>query len=152
MVAVRQRAAAQLALQRAQINLENAQYELALHLLNTPGPEMRQAQAAVKVAEAELALLEAQRAYQSSASPASQATIDAAYAQMLLAQDALQRAQERFAPYANKPEDNLTRAQLLSQLSAAQQTYEAAVRIGLRSAGRVEILEGLSEGQVVVGP
>lgn len=124
----RQHAAAQLALQRAQINLENAHYELALYQINAPSPETRQAQAELNVVEAKLALLEAQRAFQSASSPADQATIDAAYAQMLLAQDALQRAQKRFAPYANKPEDNLTRAQLISQLSAAQQAYDAAAR------------------------
>ncbi|MFQ5616753.1 MAG: efflux RND transporter periplasmic adaptor subunit, partial [Anaerolineales bacterium] len=123
-----QLAAAQLALQRAEINLENARLELELFILQTPGAELRQAQAAVKVAEAERAVVQAQRAYQSTLSTASQTTIDAAYAQMLLAENALTQAQKRFEPYTDKPEDNLTRAQLLSQLSAAQQAYDAAVR------------------------
>ena len=45
-----------------------------------------------------------------------------------MTKDALDRAQENYDPYANKPEDNLTRANMLSQLSAAQQQYEYAVR------------------------
>lgn len=123
-----QLAATQLDLQRAEINAENAQLALELFILQTPGPELRQAQIMVKVAEAELAVSQAEHTYQATFSTASQAAIDAAYAQMLLAENALHQAQQQFTPYANKPEDNLIRAQLLSQLSAAQQAYDAAVR------------------------
>lgn len=144
-----QLAVAQLALQRAEINAENAQLSLELFMLQTPGPELRQAEAALKVVEAELAVAEAQRAYQATLSTASQAAIDAAYAQMLLAENALNQTQQNFAPYANKPEDNLTRAQLLSQLSAAQQAYDAAVRNynGLTSAGN-PASQALAEAQL----
>ncbi len=62
-------------------------------------------------------------------STAGQADIDAAKAQVVLARDALDKAEEDYEPYANKPEDNLVRANLLSRLSAAQKTYDdAAVR------------------------
>lgn len=144
-----QLAAAQLALQRAEINAENAQLSLELFMLQTPGPELRLAQAALKVAEAERTAAEAQRAYQATFSTANQAAIDAAYAQMLLAENALTQAQQNYAPYANKPEDNLTRAQLLSQLSAAQQAYEAAVRNynGLTTAGN-PASQALAEAQL----
>ncbi|NJN44542.1 MAG: efflux RND transporter periplasmic adaptor subunit [Anaerolineae bacterium] len=60
--------------------------------------------------------------------PASQADIDAAKAQVVLAQQALERAQDLYAPYESKPEDNLVRAQLLASLSAKQAEYDAAVR------------------------
>lgn len=144
-----QLAAAQLAFQRAEINAENAQLALELFMLQTPGPEVRQAEAALKVVEAEGAVAEAQRTYQAAFSTASQAAIDAAYAQMLLAESALNQAQQNFAPYANKPEDNLTRAQLLSQLSAAQQAYDAAVRNynGLTSTGN-PASQALAEAQL----
>ena len=59
---------------------------------------------------------------------ASQATIDTAQAQVVLAEDALERAEAQFRPYENKPESNLIRANLLTRLAAAEQTYDAAVR------------------------
>ncbi|MCP4388775.1 MAG: hypothetical protein GY802_10800, partial [Gammaproteobacteria bacterium] len=58
----------------------------------------------------------------------SQADIDAAYAQLILAQNALTRAEDNYAPYANKPDDNLTKANLQAKLSAAQASYDATVR------------------------
>ena len=59
--------------------------------------------------------------------PADQADIDAAGAAVVLARDQLDRAQEDYAPYKNKPEDNLIRAALLSKLSAAQNYYDSVV-------------------------
>jgi HlyD family secretion protein len=40
----------------------------------------------------------------------------------------MDRAWEKYRPYANRPEDNLARANLLSVYAAARQEYEAAVR------------------------
>jgi HlyD family secretion protein len=45
-----------------------------------------------------------------------------------LAKDTLDRAQEKFDPYANKPETNLTRANLQAKLAEARQQYDYAVR------------------------
>ena len=59
--------------------------------------------------------------------PADQADIDAARAAVVLARNQLDRAQEDYAPYENKPENNLTRAALLSKLSAAQNYYDSVV-------------------------
>jgi HlyD family secretion protein len=58
---------------------------------------------------------------------ANQAYIDSSYADMLLAEEALEKAEENYEPYANKPDDNLTRARLLSELSTAQLVYDNAV-------------------------
>jgi RND family efflux transporter MFP subunit len=80
------------------------------------------------VAEAEKAVADAERAYHLTQSTASQADIDAAFAQIILSEQNLDRAREAFEPYQNKPEDNLERARLQSQLSAAQQAYDSAVR------------------------
>ncbi|MFQ5616087.1 MAG: HlyD family secretion protein [Anaerolineales bacterium] len=59
---------------------------------------------------------------------AGQTDIDIAYTQMILAEDALERAKDAFEPYENKPADNLTRAAFQSRLAEAQKAYDAAVR------------------------
>jgi multidrug efflux pump subunit AcrA (membrane-fusion protein) len=89
---------------------------------------LEQAAAWQAVIEAEDAVEDAQLDIYISQSTAGQADIDAAYAQMLLAAEALEKAAENFAPYANKPEDSLTRANAQANLSAAQQDYDEAVR------------------------
>jgi multidrug resistance efflux pump len=61
-------------------------------------------------------------------STAAQFDIDAAWSQVVLAEDALQDAEEKFEPYENKPDDNLTRAVYQNKLAQAQKAYEAAVR------------------------
>ena len=124
----RQYALDQLSLRRAEINAENAQHYLDLFLLSAESPALQEALARQAVAEAELAINQAERSYGITQSTASQSSIDAAYAQVVLAEQALKRAKEQFEPYADKPENNLTRAQLQSQLSAAQDAYDAAVR------------------------
>lgn len=58
---------------------------------------------------------------------ADQADIDLAYTQMVLAKDALDKAQDAFDPYADKPAENLVRATLQSKLAAAQKAYDNAV-------------------------
>ncbi|HNB53846.1 MAG TPA: efflux RND transporter periplasmic adaptor subunit, partial [Anaerolineales bacterium] len=114
------------ALQQAQAQqaVEDAQQALD-DLLN---PELQQAKALQAIADAEKAVDDTARNLSYLQSPASQADIDAQKAQVILAEDALQRAQDNYAPYENKPEDNLIRANLLAKLSAAQESYDAAVR------------------------
>ncbi len=112
-----QRAQALKALNDAEQALEDAR-----------NPELSQAQALKAVTDAQKAVEEAERAVVSARTPANQSYIDEAEAQVVLAKDRLDKARERFAPYENKPEDNLTRARLQSDLSAAQQAYDAAVR------------------------
>lgn len=91
-------------------------------------PSLAQARALKAIAEAQKAVENAERHLNNLNSPAKQADIDAAKAQVVLAQHKLDQAKERFEPYENKPEDNLIRANLQSQLAAAQQEYDAAVR------------------------
>ena len=104
--------------------IENAEKDLD-DLLN---PELQQAKALQAIADAEKAVDAAERTLRSLQTSASQADIDAQKAQVIIAKSALDRAQEKFDPYANKPEDNLIRANLLAQLSAAQDNYDRAVR------------------------
>ncbi len=113
-------------LQQAQLlqAIEDAQIALD-NLLN---PELQQALALQAIADAEKVVETTERSLSSLHSTADQADIDAAKAQVILAGDALSQAQEQFEPYENKPEDNLVRANLQARLSAAQQSYDAAVR------------------------
>lgn len=123
----RQLASDQLRLRRAEIYVENAQLTLDVFKQNTPSSESVQAQAVKNLADAEQATEKAARALGLTQLTANQADIDAAYAQVVLSEQALEKAQERFEPYAKKPENNLTRAHLQAELSAAEQRYNAAV-------------------------
>ena len=89
-------------------------------------PALQQAETAQALAEAQDVLDAAQLAYDRTQLTASQANIDDAYADMLIAQQGLERAQDNFDRYADKPSDNINRAQAQSQLSAAQQTFDNA--------------------------
>jgi HlyD family secretion protein len=57
-----------------------------------------------------------------------QSNIDQARASVTLAKDQLDKAREDYAPYENKPEDNLVRATLLGRLAQVQAQYDAAAR------------------------
>jgi HlyD family secretion protein len=91
-------------------------------------PELQQALALQAIADAEQAVDFAERRLRNLKSTAGKADIDAAEAQVVIAKDALDQAKENFEPYENKPEDNLARANFQSQLAAAQQRYDYAVR------------------------
>jgi multidrug resistance efflux pump len=91
-------------------------------------PQLRVAQALQAVADARKAVRDAERRVNNLMVTASQADIDQARANLVLAKDKLDKAQEGFAPYENKPESNIIRAALLSKLAQAQKEYEAAVR------------------------
>lgn len=62
-------------------------------------------------------------------SPANQTDIDQARANLTLAENKLEKAEEDFEPYRNKPEDNLIRAARQSALAQAQKEYDAALRL-----------------------
>ena len=109
---------------QAQIDMENAQAELDRILNSDTALKL----AWEKVVNAKKAVADAERAYNITLSTASQADIDAAHAQVILLEQALERAKEKFEPYASKPDSNLTKARLQAELSAAQEKYDAAVR------------------------
>lgn len=58
-----------------------------------------------------------------------QVDIEQAKANVVLARDKLEKAQEDFEPYENKPETNVTRATYQSRLAQVQKEYDAAVRL-----------------------
>ncbi len=88
----------------------------------------------------------AERTLRNYQTPAPQTDVDQAYADMLLARDELDKARDNYEPYANKPEDNLTRANFLSRLATAQEQYDDTVRTynslrGTASATTIAIAE-----------
>ncbi|TAK11158.1 MAG: HlyD family efflux transporter periplasmic adaptor subunit [Anaerolineae bacterium] len=109
----------------AQLELLAAQQALDLLQQNAV---LSAAQAQADVANARRAVDDAERALVNVQVPAKQTDIDQAYATVILAQDRLDKAQDDFEPYANKPEDNIIRANLLSALAQAQDVYDDAVR------------------------
>jgi HlyD family secretion protein len=92
-------------------------------------PEVRSAEASQAIVLAEQALDDARRRLRSLQSIAGQADIEQAQANLMLARDRLEKAEKVYEPYANKPEDNLVRAALLSKLAQARKQYEAAERL-----------------------
>jgi HlyD family secretion protein len=112
-----QQAQAQQALDQAQKALDDAR-----------SSELAQANAQQALAAAQKAVENAGRLVRDYQSPANQSYIDEAQAQVTIAKDQLDKAKEKYRPYANKSEDNLRRAQLLSEMSRAQQQYDLAVR------------------------
>lgn len=91
-------------------------------------PELAQARALEAIATAQKVVENAERQLRYTLSPASQSEIDEAKAQLVLAEDRLNQARDRYEPYANRPEDNITRARLLQELAQVQQQYDAVVR------------------------
>jgi HlyD family secretion protein len=104
--------------------VENAQQALD----DAHNPELAQARAIKAIADAQKLIETAERNLRIAQSSASQSSIDEARANVTLAKDRLDRARDKYEPYASRPETNVTRATLLSELSAAQQQYDAAVR------------------------
>jgi multidrug resistance efflux pump len=81
------------------------------------------------IADAKDAIREAERYYTNLQVGSRVTDIDQARADVVILKDSLDQAQKKFKSYENKPEDNLTRAMLLSKLAQAQQSYDNAVRL-----------------------
>jgi HlyD family secretion protein len=114
-------------------NLQSAQAQQAVEdaqkaLDDARQPALSQAEAQQAIADAQKAVEQAQINLNNARSPADQSYIDQAASKVTLAKDQLDKAWEKYKPYANKPEDSLTRARLLSDYAVAQQQYDAAVR------------------------
>jgi HlyD family secretion protein len=113
--------------------VDNASYELlvsqqALKDLRD-NADVQTAQASQEVANSRDAVRSAERYLNNLKEGSRQTDIDSASANVVLLKDRLDNAQDDFAPYKNKPEDNLNRAQALSKLADAQQKYDNAVRL-----------------------
>ena len=101
--------------------------EKALEDLNDP--ELQQAQALKAIADAKKAIDDSERKLNNLGLPAEKVDIDAQRSRVVLARDALEKAEDDYKPYEDKPEDNLQRANYQARLAQAQKEYDAAVRI-----------------------
>lgn len=119
-------AAARAALAAAELELEAAQQAYDTLLENA---DLARAAAEQAAAAAAIAVRDAERRVTNLGSPSKQTEIDKANSNVVLLRDRLEKAQDDFEPYADKPEDNLTRAGLQQKLAAAQQAYDDAVRL-----------------------
>ena len=90
--------------------------------------DLRQAQALQAVAESQDGVNQAERTYNATRSTAGQTTIDAAYAELVLAEKKLKDQGAKFDDYANKPDEDLGKANAQLKLSAAQAAYDSALR------------------------
>jgi len=134
-------ASAELSVLTAEQNLEN--------LFETW--EITAALALQDVADAQNDVNDAEVAYNRVHLTSSQATIDTEYADMILARNALEKAEEQFEPYANRPEDDLGRARAQSNLSTAQYNFDNAVANYNAAIGTAsEIDQLMAEANLVV--
>ncbi len=92
-------------------------------------PELALARTQQTIVDAQKIIEDAERRLRNYSQTASQADIDQAFANMVLAKDELDKAEEDFEPYEDKPEDDLPRANFLSRLAQAQKDYDATVRL-----------------------
>jgi multidrug resistance efflux pump len=115
----------QAAIAAAQLQLTVAQQTLDDLLENT---DLAAAQAEQAVANARDAVRDAQERVDNLYGGSPQVDIDQAEANLVLARDQLEQAQEDFEPYENKPETNLARATYQSRLAQAQKNYDNVVR------------------------
>ena len=122
-----QEAIAQAELQVAQSENSLAQAQQTLTTLQADLP-LRQAEAqqTFAVAQENVRLAEAQ--LNGLGAPASEAAITQAQADVLFAEQALERAEKAYEPYRNKPDDNVNKAYFGSAWADAQLAYDAAVR------------------------
>jgi HlyD family secretion protein len=111
----------------AGVELYNARNDLADLLEPPTALSLTQAEQAIATAQENLRDAEQRLNNLQSASP--QADIDQARANLVLAANNLEQARQDYEPYADKPEDNLIRATLLSRLSQAQKEYDAAASL-----------------------
>jgi multidrug efflux pump subunit AcrA (membrane-fusion protein) len=100
--------------------------------------ELQEALALKAIADAQKLIDITERSVRYLQTTAGQDDIDIQKAQVALAEDALDKAIDDFEPWENKPENNLTRANLLARKAAAQQVYDDAVR-------RLNALEGTGD-------
>jgi HlyD family secretion protein len=88
---------------------------------------LTEAQLLQSIAAAEKVLDDARQHLDAVRGEADPDDVDAAWAAVVMARDRLEKAQEDFAPYEKKDEDNLRRATFLAKLAAAQQAYDSMV-------------------------
>ena len=95
------------------------------NLENLKNSDLAKAQAQQALAQAEQGMKDAQDdRYRKNLARTSQATVDSAQADLIIAQNTLKNAQENYDRVANFAENDVNRAQSFSKLAAAQKTVD----------------------------
>ena len=140
----------QAALSVAELELLTAQQDLERFQENA---SLATAQTQLELANALDSLREAEytRTVRQEGNRASQATIDAAKASVILAKDELERAKSEYDSYSGKPEDDPARALALTKYAAAQRKYDSALRNLNWYTGRpTELQQAQLDGEVAL--
>ncbi|KAA3646503.1 MAG: HlyD family efflux transporter periplasmic adaptor subunit [Chloroflexi bacterium] len=104
-----------------------------------------------QIADARDAIRDAERKINNLNYGSREVDINSAQAQVVILRDKLEDAEEDYEPYADKPENNLTRAGFLSKLADAQRSYDDAVRIlNNRLAAANDIDLALAEAELAI--
>lgn len=119
------------------LQLESAVAAAELEVLNAEkviddlmeNADLVAAQALVSMANAQDAVRDAERRVANLHAPSRQTDIDTAKSNVVILKDRLDKADDAFEPYRNKPENNLTRAALQTQMADAQARYDSATRL-----------------------
>jgi HlyD family secretion protein len=116
----------EVAVANAELELLNAQQARQELVKNT---DVNTALALQAITDARDAVRDAER-YQNNLQAGSRQTdIDSARADVIILEEKLDKAKEKYEPYANKKEDNIKRATFLSKMADAQAKYDNAVRL-----------------------
>ena len=155
---------AQAELVNAKTSLENArnsdlQYARALQsvedaelaLKEALNPVLIQAQAQKGVADAQKALEDAERQLYYQENPADDNSIKKAEAELVLAENALEQAQDAFDAVKHKPKDDPQRAEARKALSVAQTNYNLALwNLNSLKTASSDIDQAVAKGNVAV--
>lgn len=155
---------AQAELVNAKTSLENArnsdlQYARALQAVEDAeqaleealNPVLIQAQAQKGVADAQKALEDAERQLYYQQNPADDNSIKKAEAELVLAENALEQAQDAFDAVKHKPKDDPQRAQARKDLSTAQTNYNLALwNLNSLKTASSDIDQAVAQGNVAV--
>jgi HlyD family secretion protein len=132
----------------AHMELTNAQIALE-ELIEQADVISTQAQLELANARDELHSAEYKWNVQQEGNRASTATLEAAKAKAVLAEKALERAQEEFNGVSHRPEDDEIRALALANLSAARQQSDAALRaLNWYTGHPTEIQQGILDAEL----
>lgn len=116
----------QAAVVSAELELLNVQQEIDALYQNAP---LEAAEALNALVNSPLSVQSAERRVNSlKYGVVNESDISVARANLTFAENKLKSAEDAYRPYANKAEDNLTRAALLSKLAQAQKEYEASLQ------------------------
>ncbi len=138
------------ALKSAELAYETAKQDLQ-DIYNQAVSVTAQAQLALAETKDELRVAEYTRTVQQEGNRASEATIDSAKADLIMAKNNLERAKAEYDKLSGLPENNVGRANALQKYANAQAKYDSALRnMNWYTGHPTELQQALLDGNVAV--